>query len=587
MHYSLNSGSDEMTIVQPDCAHGRRGLDSLRSRTIFAACAVMLAVCPGVSRAQSIKSVALSPAAVVGGKSSVATITLTQAAGSGGLTVTLTSNRACAHVPASALVPASASSVDVTVTTTPVALPAIASIMAASGGTHAAANLSVQTPKLTSSLTFSPATVAAGQSTTCKVTLTGPAPTGGYKVPLAANGGVATVPANVTVLAGATYGTAQISTNINLSGTELVSASLNGTRATGNLVVSTISGLLPSSWPKGMGNVLNTGRSRAPSAVGNIAWTLKISTNSNLHSPVVGPNGILYASSDDGFLYAIYPNGTIKWHTDIGAPIGSSPAVARTGTIYFGANDNKLYAVNPDGTIKWSFPTGLNILSSPTVGPDGSVYFGSADGHLYALHPDGTLKWSFAAQANIYSSPALSQSGILYIGSEDNFVYAVNSLDGSLKWSYRTGHVVRSSPAIGADGTIYVGSWDTYLYALSPAGVLKWKFKTGPNSIAFASPAIASDGTVYIGSWNAQYYALRPDGTFKWSFPMPSGTGSSPSIASDGTIYAPCDNGNLYALSAAGALKWTVSTSGWAGGAAIGADGTVYASLSGTLYAIR
>jgi hypothetical protein len=48
---------------------------------------------------------------------------------------------------------------------------------------------------------------------------------------------------------------------------------------------------------------------------------------------------------------------------------------------------HRLYAVNPDGTMKWKFTTGViqDIDSSPAIGTDGTVYFGSDDGNLYAV----------------------------------------------------------------------------------------------------------------------------------------------------------------------------------------------------------
>ncbi|MCK4447144.1 MAG: PQQ-like beta-propeller repeat protein, partial [Candidatus Marinimicrobia bacterium] len=47
--------------------------------------------------------------------------------------------------------------------------------------------------------------------------------------------------------------------------------------------------------------------------------------------------------------------------------------------------DNKLYAINPDGTLKWSYQTGYYIYSSPAIGNDGTLYIGSDDGKLYAF----------------------------------------------------------------------------------------------------------------------------------------------------------------------------------------------------------
>jgi outer membrane protein assembly factor BamB len=55
------------------------------------------------------------------------------------------------------------------------------------------------------------------------------------------------------------------------------------------------------------------------------------------------------------------------------------------GTIYIGSNNNYLYALNPDGRLKWKFKTGDGIFSSPRISSDGTVYVGSWDGYLYAI----------------------------------------------------------------------------------------------------------------------------------------------------------------------------------------------------------
>ncbi len=52
-------------------------------------------------------------------------------------------------------------------------------------------------------------------------------------------------------------------------------------------------------------------------------------------------------------------------------------------------DNNTLYAINPNGTLKWEFNAfGIGWWSSPTIGDDGTIYIGSIDNHLYAIHSD-------------------------------------------------------------------------------------------------------------------------------------------------------------------------------------------------------
>ena len=49
----------------------------------------------------------------------------------------------------------------------------------------------------------------------------------------------------------------------------------------------------------------------------------------------------------------------------------------RPGTIYLASEDMKLYALKPDGTLKWKLTDNDEIGSSPTIGGDGTIYVGS------------------------------------------------------------------------------------------------------------------------------------------------------------------------------------------------------------------
>jgi len=306
--------------------------------------------------------------------------------------------------------------------------------------------------------------------------------------------------------------------------------------------------LANSVWPKFHNNMQNTGLSSIDTSAdtGALKWSFTTG-NWIKSSPAIGADGTIYVGSWDGNLYAINPNGGLKWsYTTGGACIDSSPAIGADGTIYVGSWDGNLYAINPNGTLKWSYTTGDWIESSPAIGADGTIYVGSYDHKLYAINPNGTLKWSYTTGNYIDSSPAIGADGTIYVGSYDGNLYAINP-NGGLKWSYTTGGArIDSSPAIGADGTIYVGSGDDKLYAINPNGTLKWWFTTG--NYIDSSPAIGADGTIYVGSGDDKLYAINPNGTLKWWFTTGNYIDSSPAIGADGTIYVGSHDYNLYAI---------------------------------------
>ena len=95
------------------------------------------------------------------------------------------------------------------------------------------------------------------------------------------------------------------------------------------------------------------------------------------------------------------------------------------GTVYVGSQDSNIYALKPDGSLRWKFKTNDMVGSSPAIGEDGTIYIGSSDGYIYAINPDGTLKWKFKTGGDVYSSPTIGEDGTVYVGSSDGYIYAL------------------------------------------------------------------------------------------------------------------------------------------------------------------
>lgn len=51
--------------------------------------------------------------------------------------------------------------------------------------------------------------------------------------------------------------------------------------------------------------------------------------------------------------------------------------------------DHHVYAVKPEGPLRWTFNTREWMISSPAIGRDGVVYVGSYNHNLYALSAGG------------------------------------------------------------------------------------------------------------------------------------------------------------------------------------------------------
>ncbi len=350
------------------------------------------------------------------------------------------------------------------------------------------------------------------------------------------------------------------------------------------------SGPMDSAWPTKCHDNRHTGRS--PYSTENVTrlekWRFK-SDDGIVDGMLFDNEDIIYFGDKDRNVYAVYPNGTMKWkyHTD--GWITSSPALAEDGTLYVGSWDDRLYAFNSStGAIKWKLGLGDTIDGSPIIADDGTIYIGImgpgyGKGRIWAINPNGTKRWYYDTGDWITGGPAIGDDGSIYIGSNDNYLYALNP-NGTLKWWFKTGHYIKGPPSIADDGTVYVGSWDDYLYALYPPnGKMKWKCKVGAGTET--NPSIAEDGTIYVGG--DKLWAINPNGTKKWTFDLGEGRHihkSCPAISADGTIYVgtniwEVDGGDIVAVNPNGKEKWRkrITDLGWIDSSpSIAKDGTVY-----------
>jgi len=276
-------------------------------------------------------------------------------------------------------------------------------------------------------------------------------------------------------------------------------------------------------------------------------------------SPAVAHDGTIYIGSDDDHLYAVTASSAKpRWIFQIGAcpqrigigpeasrcDVDAGPTVGPDGVVYTGGDG--IYAINPDGTLRWRFATGGHVASAPAVLSDGTVVAGSQDDLVYGIGPDGAKRWDFRTGGDVDAAPAVGDDGTIYVGSDDRKLYALGA-DGSLRWAFTTGGDVRASVAIG-NGMVYVGSFDAQLYAVRLDGTLAWTFRSGDRIIS--SALVDAKGAILFGSQDDRVYALEPEGRLRWSVELGGDVDSSPILAADGTIFVGSDDRKLYALRA-------------------------------------
>ena len=168
-----------------------------------------------VGSVPTLGGLSIAPASVTGGASATGIVALSAPAPAGGATVALASNAAAVLVPSSVGIAAGATSAPFAVSTKPVATSTNATVTGNYAGISKSATLAVQpaAPPSLATLALQPASVVGGQASTGSVAMKAPAPPGGVVIGLASsNASLVSVPASVTVAAGASSATFPIGT---------------------------------------------------------------------------------------------------------------------------------------------------------------------------------------------------------------------------------------------------------------------------------------------------------------------------------------------------------------------------------------
>jgi outer membrane protein assembly factor BamB len=241
----------------------------------------------------------------------------------------------------------------------------------------------------------------------------------------------------------------------------------------------------------------------------------------------VGPDGTIYAS-DVTKLYALNPDGSIKWTTTTvrdNTPIDFLP----DGTLLTKL-ENVIYALNPDGSTLWTFVSPGNgprsqIEVGPSVGPDGNIYAASGiDGEsglgIFSLTPHGDFRWNDPGQPPM--APINGSTGGPVFFTQERLIFPFAITEGGRVYGFD----------FNGDQTLYVdftclGIPRTdplnRLLLASACGIeameqdgnqIYWRVQFGAVNLP---PAIGADATAYSAQWFGDVNAINPDGTIKWT----------------------------------------------------------------------
>lgn len=270
-------------------------------------------------------------------------------------------------------------------------------------------------------------------------------------------------------------------------------------------------------------------------------------------------------------------DGSLQWKTFIGASY-NNPALDQHGTIYIGSQDHNLYAVNPDGSVKWTFKTLDTIASSSPAIHNDTVYIGSKDGHLYAVDFDGSEKWRFTVNSPIYSTISVTANNDIILSTHEDGVYCLDE-QGNQIWHFQPEGALLGTAAVDNQGNIFFADGNSYVYSLTPAGTMRWKFNAH-GIFKFSGIAIDSEQNIYVGNSHRYLYSLTNTGLLRWLYDAQKEIDSEPVILANGQVAFGSSNTYLQIVDQnSGQFVWRhqVSSDGyiWRASPTVRADGTI------------
>lgn len=291
---------------------------------------------------------------------------------------------------------------------------------------------------------------------------------------------------------------------------------------------------------------------------GRIAWVFEGSGSYLSFSPTTGPDGTLYFSDVDGWLYAMSPDGALLWIVDAllgqeGSANEAPVQVDADGTVYVATNPLgptlQLVAFHPDGSHRWTatLEHGQTWQAGPTIGPDGRLYAAvnsaqllDGDFDVLAFRRDGGIDWTQAADPYVRehaaggarmifgpSSPGGPVDQLIFTadrnGDGRNWGFMID--DGAQNFATPTasgndvGQGQLAKAAFGGDFYMFefagVGGAGWGLQAFDANGNREWRYDPGIASGA-TLPVVGPDGVIYFAWDGLRMTAVAPDGDPIW-----------------------------------------------------------------------
>ncbi len=252
---------------------------------------------------------------------------------------------------------------------------------------------------------------------------------------------------------------------------------------------------------------------------GRIRWSFRMTAPYSKIKPALGADGTLYIVDVYDHLYAVGPDGALRWA--VGDAGEKGVGVGIDGSVYT-TSSYEVKAYTSGGQLGWTYdivPSGF-VSVALEVGPDGNVYVLASQGRgVFALSPDGELLWTDPEE---YDRPTISYPEMKFgpnDGQTQLYFYANGhvpaiGIHGGQR-NCEIWHAYRSPVDVGPDGSIHMVN-----HAWTPDCQLLWEFDLGnnrPNDTRNGpGVSVGPDGIHYMIVNGIHFYAIRSDGSQRW-----------------------------------------------------------------------
>jgi peptide/nickel transport system permease protein len=226
-----------------------------------------------------------------------------------------------------------------------------------------------------------------------------------------------------------------------------------------------------------------------------ILWTLR-DENGMVGGPVVDAQGNVYVTAQQGLLYSVAPDGTMRWASELPATpagtaaLGPADANGGLGALYVTDRPGGVSAYTLDGGYLWRAASGNDrrASSGPVVGLDGVIYYTAVD-RLQAVNPNGTVKWSSAKLPGTGdATPRLDAEGKIVTVQDAVF-------------DVETGQLLDYSAIVPAGqagiNAVYMTGGDAQHYIRSEHNIIRWEESAGGPRQVWGTSWRWQTGSVY------------------------------------------------------------------------------------------